>query len=77
MGTSLTSLRYLASMEAALYEGAQPDASGTQRSAGLYISVQWPGPKVELGSATYESGTAEETLGSAWTGLNTGYDKPA
>ena len=35
----------------------------------------WRMPMVELGSVTYESGVAKETVGSAWTGLDTGYDQ--
>jgi hypothetical protein len=32
---------------------------------------------VELGSATYESGVAEEAVEWSRTGLDTGYDQPA
>jgi len=32
---------------------------------------------VELGSGTYESGTAKEAMGRSWIGLGTGYDKSA
>jgi hypothetical protein len=64
-------------MEAALYEGAQPDTFGNQRGAGVEIGGQWQRPMVELGSVTYESGATEEAMGSTRTSLNTGYDKPA
>ena len=77
MGQAQTALCYLATMEAALYEGAQLDALGVGRGACLQIGLQWPRPVVELGCAAYESGAAEEALGQAWTGLDTGYDQSA
>lgn len=45
--------------------------------ARLHIGVQWSWPMVELRGISYESGIAEETMGSTWTSLGTGYDKPA
>ncbi len=77
MGASQTSLCHLASMEAALYEGTQLDTFGIRRGAGVEIGDQWPRPMVELGSVAYESGAAEEAMGSTRVGLDTGYDKPA
>ncbi len=70
------SLRHLATMEAALDEGAQPDALGPQGRPCLQLSVQWPRPLVELGSVTCEPGATEETVRSTRVGLDTGYDKP-
>ncbi len=64
-------------MEAALYEGAQPDTFVNRRGAGVEISGQWPRPMVEFGSVTYESGATEEAMGSTRGGFDTGYDKPA
>ena len=77
LGQAQTSLCHLAAMEAALYEGAQPDAPGIERGACLQVGLQWPRPVVELRSATYESGAAEEAMGQTWTGLDTGYDQSA
>lgn len=54
MGASHTSLRALAAMEAALYEGSQLDPVGTRRSTRLEVVSQWSRPMVKLGSATYD-----------------------
>jgi hypothetical protein len=62
----------MASMEAVLDEGTQPDALGDRRRTRLHISVQWPRPLMELGSATHESGATEETVGLTGSGLDTG-----
>ena len=77
LGQAQTSLCHLAAMEAALYEGAQPDAPGIERGACLQVGLQWPRPVVELRSAACESGAAEEAMGQTWTGLDTGYDQSA
>lgn len=50
--------------------------------ANIYVRSRRAGERVmagvvELGSVTYESGVAEEAVGSTRFGLDTGYDKPA
>ncbi len=66
----------MAPMEESLYEGTELDALGAECRTRLEIDEQWTRSLVELGSVAYESGVAEEAVGPAWTGVDTGYDKP-
>src|SRR5690606_5981460 len=77
LGAAVATQCAVAALEATGYPGTQSDAPGFTGGAGLEVGHQRARPLVERRCPAPAAGAAEEVLGRAWTGVDTGYDHSA